>query len=100
MLSRDAEAFSIAWSKLKIELSILGRDVFLDPDNAAAFNEAVNAEPNGVWASRQSDLDAKLFKMKRCFVNGFLADRDQTFEESFELAAKFLAMIDSEIAKV
>jgi len=98
MLHRDVEAFSLALAKLKMDLVTLGRTTFLDPDNRAAFDKAVNAQADGTWASRFDSIDSHLYRMKKCFIDGFLLDSSPDFKTSFETAARFFAMLDREMS--
>jgi hypothetical protein len=97
-LQRDAEAFSVALGRLKIDLAALGRSVFIDPDNQEAFDNAVKANASGTWVSRFNSLDGQMHKVKTCFVDGFLKGGSlDDFEASFETVARFFAMLDREI---
>lgn len=98
MLQRDAEAFSLSFAKLKTDLAALGRPIFLDPDQHTAFDSAVNAKTDGTWVSRLNSLDSHLHQIRQCFINGFLQDPSLDFEASFEIATKFFAMLDREMA--
>lgn len=89
LLQRDAEAFSLAVTKLKTDLIALGRPTFLDPDNRTAFDNAVNAKADGTWVSRFNSPDSHLHRIRKCFIDGFLQDPSPDFETSFEIAAKF-----------
>jgi hypothetical protein len=98
LTQRDAEAFSLALAKLKTDLAALGRPIFLDPDNRIAFDVAVNANADGTWVSRFNSLEGQLYRVKKCFVDGFLQDDSPDFETSFEVVAKFFTMLDREMA--
>ena len=96
-LGRDAEAFSVAFAKLKLDLAALGRAVFLDPENQDAFDLAVASGPNGTWVSRFIGLDAQMHKMKTFFIDGFMKSGSlDNFEDSFEVVARFFSMLDRE----
>lgn len=96
-LERDAEAFSVAFAKLKLDLAALGRAVFLDPDNQAAFDLAVGSNASGTWVSRFNSLDAQMHKVKMHFLEGFIKGGSlDEFETSFEVVARFFTMLDRE----
>lgn len=98
LLQRDAEAFSLALAKLTTDQAALGRPIFLDPDSRIAFGTAVSAKADGTWISRFHCLDGQLQRIRNCFIDGFLEDASPDFETSFEVAAKFFAMLDREMA--
>jgi hypothetical protein len=97
LLQRDAEAFALALTKLKIDLNALGRPSFLDPENDEVFNAAVNANADGTWVSRFNGLSGHLCGINRCFTDGFLQSSSPDFESSFDLAAQFFKMLDREM---
>jgi hypothetical protein len=96
LLEQDAEAFALSLAKLKNDLKSLGRDIFLDPDNRIAFDDAVKARPDGVWVSRHDNISKNLFKIKTHFISGFLQDSSMSFEEYFDLVSEFFLLIDRE----
>lgn len=96
-LDRDAEAFALALAKLRVDLNALGRSTFLDPDNQAVFDVAVNAEPSGMWVSRFHGVDSQVYRIMRCFTDGYMQDSSPDFETSFDVVVKFYALLDTAI---
>lgn len=98
-LEKDPEAFSLAFSKLKFDLKILGKDIFLNPDDEMKFNKSVNSK-FGIWNSRFSNLNSNLSQINICFMDGFMRKNMNDFISSFELAAEFNSILDQKIIEL